>query len=118
MATEFAEEVFRIRKEHAAVFPSRQRIHRFVEELVDLLFPSPVGRERVFRRGGDRRRAVGAGPRPEGDAALPFRQDAARGGRGLRGVLRRTAYGIYQQAVARRRGASTSAIRHRRASTR
>jgi hypothetical protein len=43
MATDFADEVFRIRREHAAVFPSRQRIHRFVEELVDLLFPHLSG---------------------------------------------------------------------------
>jgi len=48
MATEFAEEVFRIRKEHAAVFPSRHRIHRFVEELVDLLFPHLSGENEYF----------------------------------------------------------------------
>jgi serine O-acetyltransferase len=51
MATPFAEDVFRVRKEHAAVFPSRQRIHRFVDDLVDLLFPHLSGETEYFSAG-------------------------------------------------------------------
>jgi serine O-acetyltransferase len=39
MSSKFAEEVFRVRNAHAAVFPSRRRIHRFVDDLEKLLFP-------------------------------------------------------------------------------
>ena len=39
MSIEFAEEVFRVRQAHKAVFPSRRRIHQFVDELEELLFP-------------------------------------------------------------------------------
>ena len=37
MSSEFAEEVFRVRQEHQAVFPSKQKIYRFVDDLVELL---------------------------------------------------------------------------------
>jgi serine O-acetyltransferase len=43
MATPFAEEVFRIRSGHTAVFPSRRHIHQFVCDLEDLLFPHLSG---------------------------------------------------------------------------
>jgi serine O-acetyltransferase len=48
MPTPFAEEVFRIRREHEAVFPSRQRIHQFVCDLEDLLFPHLSGESEYF----------------------------------------------------------------------
>jgi len=39
MEKTFAEEVFRVRREHFSAFPSRQSIHKFVDDLVELLFP-------------------------------------------------------------------------------
>jgi serine O-acetyltransferase len=48
MATTFAEEVFRIRRDHAAVFPSRRRIHGFLDDLEDLLFPHLSGESEFF----------------------------------------------------------------------
>lgn len=51
MATPFAEEVFRLRKEHAVRFPSRGRIYRFVDELEDLLFPHLSGEHAYFAPG-------------------------------------------------------------------
>jgi serine O-acetyltransferase len=48
MATPFAEEVFRVRREHEAVFPSRSRIHRFVCNLEDLLFPHLSGESEFY----------------------------------------------------------------------
>ena len=48
MATPFAEEVFQVRSAHAAVFPSRQRIHQFVNDLEDLLFPHLSGESEYF----------------------------------------------------------------------
>jgi serine O-acetyltransferase len=48
MATLFAEEIFRIRSGHAAVFPSRRRIHQFVCDLEDLLFPHLSGESEFY----------------------------------------------------------------------
>jgi serine O-acetyltransferase len=39
MATAFADEIFRVAADHEAVFPARERIHRFIEDLEELLFP-------------------------------------------------------------------------------
>ena len=39
MSSEFAEEVFKVRQAHASIFPSRRRIHQFVDDLEELLFP-------------------------------------------------------------------------------
>ena len=36
---QFAEDIFRIRQKHAAAWPSMRGVHRFVEELRELLFP-------------------------------------------------------------------------------
>lgn len=43
MASPFAEEVFGVRRQHAAVFASRREIFRFVDDLVELLFPHLSG---------------------------------------------------------------------------
>jgi serine O-acetyltransferase len=51
MSKEFAEEVFRVRRSHASVFPSRQRIHRFVDDLEELLFPHLSGEFEFFSPG-------------------------------------------------------------------
>lgn len=48
MSREFAEEVFRVRQAHPAIYPSRRRIHRFVEELVELLFPHLSGESEYY----------------------------------------------------------------------
>ena len=48
MTREFVEEVFRIRQAHASVFPARQRIHRFVDNLLELLFPHLSGESEYF----------------------------------------------------------------------
>lgn len=48
MSKEFAEEIFRVRNSHASVFPSRQRIHRFVDDLEELLFPHVSGEVEFF----------------------------------------------------------------------
>jgi serine O-acetyltransferase len=48
MSSEFAEEVFRVRQEHQAVFPSKQRIYRFVDDLVELLFPHLSGESEYY----------------------------------------------------------------------
>lgn len=42
-AGSFAEEIFRVRRAHPSIYPSRRRIHRFVEDLVELLFPHLSG---------------------------------------------------------------------------
>jgi serine O-acetyltransferase len=39
MSSKFAEEIFRTRQQHTAVFPSRRRLHRFVDDMEKLLFP-------------------------------------------------------------------------------
>ncbi len=46
----FAEEVLRVRQAHAAVFPGKQRVHQFVEDLVELLFPHLSGESEYFTR--------------------------------------------------------------------
>ena len=48
MNREFAEEIFRIRRVHPSIYPSRQRIHRFVEDLVELLFPHLSGETEYY----------------------------------------------------------------------
>ncbi len=48
MNHEFADEVFRVRRAHPSIYPSRQRIHRFVEDLVELLFPHLSGESEYF----------------------------------------------------------------------
>jgi serine O-acetyltransferase len=48
MSKEFAEEIFRIRRIHPAVFPSRQRIQGFVDDLQELLFPHLSGESEFY----------------------------------------------------------------------
>jgi len=48
MTSEFAEEVFRVRQAHAAVFPAKHRIYRFLDDLVELLFPHLSGESEYF----------------------------------------------------------------------
>ena len=48
MTREFAEQVLKVRREHSAAFPPRQRVHRFVDEMVELLFPHVSGEEEYF----------------------------------------------------------------------
>jgi len=48
MSREFAEEIFRVRRAHPSIYPSPQRIHRFVEELVELLFPHLSGESEYY----------------------------------------------------------------------
>jgi serine O-acetyltransferase len=43
MDQRFAEKIFHVRSAHPSIYPSRQRIHRFVEDLVELLFPHLSG---------------------------------------------------------------------------
>jgi serine O-acetyltransferase len=39
MNSRFAEEVLKVRRTHSAAFPARQQVHRFVDDLIELLFP-------------------------------------------------------------------------------
>lgn len=39
MFDDLAREVFRVHQDHPSDFPSRQRVHRFADELLELLFP-------------------------------------------------------------------------------
>lgn len=39
----FAEEIYRIRQKHASAWPSMRRVHDFVDQLRDLLFPHVSG---------------------------------------------------------------------------
>jgi len=48
MDREFAEEILRNRNQHASVFPSREKIYRFVDELEELLFPHLSGESTFF----------------------------------------------------------------------
>jgi serine O-acetyltransferase len=48
MTREFAERVLKVRRERSAAFPPRQRVQRFVDELVELLFPHVAGEEEYF----------------------------------------------------------------------
>jgi serine O-acetyltransferase len=48
MGREFAEEVFRIRRNHPSIYPSRARIYRFVDDLIELLFPHLSGETEYF----------------------------------------------------------------------
>lgn len=48
MNREFAEEILRNRNQHASVFPSREKIYRFVDRLEELLFPQLSGESTFF----------------------------------------------------------------------
>jgi serine O-acetyltransferase len=48
MATPFAEEIFQVRSDHEAVFPSRRTIHQFVDDVENLLFPHLSGDREYF----------------------------------------------------------------------
>jgi len=48
MTSEFAEEVFRVRQAHSAVFPEKSRIYKFLDDLVELLFPHLSGESEYF----------------------------------------------------------------------
>jgi serine O-acetyltransferase len=48
MNREFAEEILRNRNRHEAVFPSREKIYRFVDGLEELLFPHLSGEATFF----------------------------------------------------------------------
>ena len=48
MSRRFAEKVFHVRSAHPSIYPSRQRIHRFVEDLVELLFPHLSGESEYY----------------------------------------------------------------------
>jgi serine O-acetyltransferase len=46
----FAEEVLQVRQAHASIFPEKQRVHQFVEDLVELLFPHLSGGSEYHKR--------------------------------------------------------------------
>ena len=48
MNRRFAEKIFHVRSAHPSIYPSRQRIHRFVEDLVELLFPHLSGESEYY----------------------------------------------------------------------
>jgi hypothetical protein len=43
MNKRFAEQVLKVRRSHSAAFPAKQRVHRFADELIELLFPHISG---------------------------------------------------------------------------
>ncbi len=47
---QFADEVLRVRQAHASIFPGKQRVHQFVEDLVELLFPHLSGESEYLHR--------------------------------------------------------------------
>jgi serine O-acetyltransferase len=48
MNRRFAEKIFHVRSAHPSIYPSRQRIHRFIEDLVELLFPHLSGESEYY----------------------------------------------------------------------
>jgi serine O-acetyltransferase len=48
MDIKFAEEILKIRHNRSAVFPAKQKIYRFIEDLIDLLFPHYSGEYEYF----------------------------------------------------------------------
>jgi serine O-acetyltransferase len=48
MNRRFAEEVLKIRRTHSAAFPAKQQVHRFVDDLIELLFPHVSGEIEYF----------------------------------------------------------------------
>jgi len=48
MNRRFAQKIFHVRSAHPSIYPSRQRIHRFVEDLVELLFPHLSGESEYY----------------------------------------------------------------------
>ena len=43
MTRRFAEDVLRFRRAHSAAFPAQHRVHRFVDHMIDLLYPQISG---------------------------------------------------------------------------
>ena len=48
MSRSFAEEVLKVRRDHSAAFPAKQKVHRFVDDLIELLFPHFSGEFEYF----------------------------------------------------------------------